>query len=84
MDLEQKRELSDGVFNQSHGSFELVLGPAILALIGLWLDRKLGVVPVFTLVLAAAGFVGAVAKLYFGYRHAMHEASARRAGAGLP
>ena len=84
MELEQKQELSDGVFNQSHGSFELVLGPAILAFVGLWIDRRLDVIPLFTLLLAAAGFVGAVAKLYFGYRHAMSDAGARRAGAGLP
>lgn len=84
MDLEQKRELSNGVFNQSHGSFELVLGPALLALVGLWVDRRIDMVPLFTLLLALAGFVGAVAKLYYGYRHAMNDASARRAEAGLP
>ncbi len=83
MNVDQQRELSNGVFHQSHGSFELVLGPALLALLGLWIDRKLDLVPVFTLVLAAAGFVGASAKLYYGYRHAMHDASTRRAEAGM-
>lgn len=86
MDLNQKRELSNGVFNQSHGSFELVLGPAILAMIGLWIDKRLDLVPLFTLVLAFAGLVGAIAKLYYGYRIAMddHRRTADRAGAGLP
>jgi F0F1-type ATP synthase assembly protein I len=84
VDLNQKRELSNGVFNQSHGSFELVLGPAILAMIGLWVDKRLEVVPLFTLVLAFAGLVGATAKLYFGYRHAMDHARTARPEAGLP
>ncbi len=84
MNVDQQRELSNGVFHQSHGSFELVLGPALLALLGLWIDRRLDLVPVFTLVLAVAGFVGAIAKLYYGYRHAMNDAGARRSEAGLP
>ncbi len=84
MDLNQKREFSDGLFNQSHGSFELVLAPVILALIGLGLDRWLGTVPVFTIVLAVAGMVGSWAKQYYSYRTSIDEQRARRAGAGLP
>lgn len=61
------------------------MGPAILALIGLWLDRRLEVVPLFTLVLAFAGLIGATAKLYYGYRidMAVHrdQAGARAAAA---
>jgi F0F1-type ATP synthase assembly protein I len=84
VDLNQKREFSDGLFNQSHGSFELVLAPVILALIGLGLDRWLGTIPVFTIVLAVAGMVGSWAKQYYTYRSAIDEQRARRAGAGLP
>ena len=84
VDLNQKRDFSDGLFNQSHGSFELVLAPVILALVGLGLDRWIGTVPVFTIVLAVAGMVGSWAKQYYSYRAAIDEQRARRAGAGLP
>lgn len=84
MDLNQKREFTDGLFNQSHGSFELVLAPVILALAGLALDRWLGITPVLTIVFAVAGMLGSWAKQYFTYRAALEAQSARRAGAGLP
>ena len=83
MDLNQKRELSDGLFHQSHGSFELVLAPVILALLGLGLDKALGVVPVFTVSFALLGAIGAFAKLYYGYRAVADAARARRVEAGL-
>ncbi len=84
MDLNQKREFSDGLFNQSSGSFELVLAPVILALLGLGLDRWIGTTPLFTIVLAVAGMVGSWAKQYYSYRTAIDAQRARRAGAGLP
>ena len=84
MNLNQKREFSDGLFNQSSGSFELVLAPVILALFGLGLDRWIGTTPLFTIVLAVAGMVGSWAKQYYSYRTAIDAQRARRAGAGLP
>lgn len=84
MNLNQKREFSDGLFNQSSGSFELVLAPVILALLGLGLDRWIGTTPLFTIVLAVAGMVGSWAKQYYSYRTAIDAQRARRAGAGLP
>lgn len=84
MNLNQKREFSDGLFNQSSGSFELVLAPVILALAGLGLDRWIGTTPLFTIVLAVAGMVGSWAKQYYSYRTAIDAQRARRAGAGLP
>ena len=47
-----------------------------MALGGLWLDRTLDTVPVFTLVLAALGIAGAFAKVYFSYRNAMSQLDA--------
>jgi len=57
--------------NRSHGSFELALAPVILGLLGLWLDRTLGTVPVFLLTFTVLGFAGAGAKIYFTYRYEM-------------
>jgi F0F1-type ATP synthase assembly protein I len=59
--------------NRSHGSFELALAPVILALLGLWLDRTIDTVPVFTLVFAAVGVAGSFTKVYFEYRNSMAE-----------
>ena len=61
----------------SHGSFELVLSPVLLALVGLWLDRSVfHTSPVLTISFAVVGFVGAVIKLYYGYRARMTELAA--------
>lgn len=57
--------------NRSHGSFELALAPAILALLGLWLDRTIGTVPLFTLILALVGIAGSFAKIYYQYKASM-------------
>ncbi len=66
--------------NSSHGSFELVLSPIILALVGLWLDRSvLDSTPWCTVTFAVVGFAGAVVKLYYGYRLKMSELAAQRA-----
>ncbi len=59
--------------HRSHGSFELAMAPAILALLGLWLDRTVGTVPLFTLLFAVVGIAGSVAKIYFQYRSSMEE-----------
>lgn len=59
--------------NRSHGSFELALAPMLLALLGLWIDRSLGTVAVFTLTLAFIGIVGVGAKIYYAYKNSMSE-----------
>ncbi len=77
MDVSQGRELSDGM-HRSTGSFELVLSPLLLGLVGLVLDRWLGTTPLLIVILAFVGLVGASVNLYFGYKHQMdeHEANA--------
>lgn len=77
MDDSQRRELSDQVHHSS-GSFELVVSPLLLALIGYGLDRWLGTTPVVTILFAVLGLAGACVKLYYGYRLEMdqHEAMA--------
>jgi F0F1-type ATP synthase assembly protein I len=52
------------------------LAPVILGLLGLWLDRTIGTVPVFLVTFTLLGFAGAGVKIYFTYRYEMaqHEA----------
>ncbi|MEX0769009.1 MAG: AtpZ/AtpI family protein [Microthrixaceae bacterium] len=59
--------------NRSHGSFELALAPVILGLFGLWLDRRLGTVPVFLILFTVLGFAGAGIKIYYTYRYQMQQ-----------
>jgi hypothetical protein len=62
--------------NRSHGSFELAFAPLILGLLGLWLDRTVGTVPLFLVSFTLLGFAGVGTKIYFTYRYEMaqHEA----------
>ena len=63
-----------GDMNRSHGSFELVVSPVILALLGWWLDAKVThTTPWITVSFAVLGLVGAVIKLYYGYKLSMAE-----------
>jgi len=59
--------------HKSTGSYELVFSPLILALIGYGLDRWVGTLPLFTIIFAVVGLVGACIKLYFGYVNEMDE-----------
>lgn len=72
MDASERRELTRQV-HRSSGAYELVLSPLILGLFGYGLDRWFGTTPVFVVVLAVLGFVGACLKLYFGYEREMAE-----------
>ncbi len=65
MDVEKPRLGRD--MNQSTGGYELILSGVLFALAGLWLDKRLGTVPLFTIVLAIVGFGGAVANVYYRY-----------------
>jgi len=63
--------------NKGNGSFELVLSPLILAMIGFWLDRSvLHTTPWMTVTFALLGLVGATIKLYYTYRFKMAELDA--------
>jgi F0F1-type ATP synthase assembly protein I len=64
--------------HRSTGSFELVLGPLLMALIGFGLDRWLGTTPWLTVILGVVGLIGACVNLYYGYQREMdeHEANA--------
>lgn len=68
--LERRTEITRSL-HRSSGSFELVLAPVLMALIGLWVDRTFGTAPVFTVGLAIFGAVGAAVAQYFAYRHSI-------------
>ena len=69
-----------GAAQRSSGSFELVLGPVLMALLGLLVDGWLGTRPLFTLLFTVWGVVGAAVAIYFRYRHQV----AMVAGGGDP
>ena len=70
MDVSQRRELARDMNRQS-GSFELAVTPVLFGAIGYLLDRWLGIVPVFTLILLLVAFGGVAAKLWLGYDREM-------------
>jgi F0F1-type ATP synthase assembly protein I len=57
--------------HKSTGSYELVLSPLILALVGLGLDHLFGTTPLLVVAFAVLGLVGA--KLYYRYNAEMAE-----------
>jgi F0F1-type ATP synthase assembly protein I len=67
-----QRELTQSM-HRSTGSYELVLSPLLLALLGLLIDHWLGTTPIITVICAVVGLGGAVTKLYIGYRTEMDE-----------
>lgn len=74
-DPDRRSELTRSL-HRSSGSFELVLAPVLLALLGLWLDRTLGTSPVFTVGLAVFGAVGAAVAQYFAYQQRLADLAA--------
>ena len=70
-------ELTDAL-HQSTGSYELVIAAIAAAGLGFWIDSVLGIVPVFTLIFALAGFIGAGYSLYLKYQDQMAEANQAR------
>lgn len=67
MDQSQRSDLTQSV-HRSSGSFELVFGAVLFSLLGLLVDRATGTTPVFMLVFALAGFVGAAISIYYRYK----------------
>ena len=70
-------ELSDAM-RHSTGSYELVIAAIAAAGLGFWIDSVIGIVPVFTLVFAIAGFVGAGYSIYLKYQEKMATENADR------
>ena len=75
-----------GAMRHSTGSYELVVAAIAAAGLGFWIDSVIGIVPVFTLIFALAGFVGAGYSIYLSYQDKMAtenaDRDARRANRG--
>lgn len=76
MNVSQRRELTKEM-HRTTGGYELVFSPLLLALVGFGIDKWLGTLPLFTIVFAVLGLVGAVTKIVYTYNSEMeqHEAS---------
>ncbi len=77
MERNAQRELHDALWRSS-GGYDLVLGPVIMSLGGLWLDRRIDTTPLFTLLLLVLGAVGAGCKIYYDWKRGMEFATAER------
>ena len=65
--------------HHSTGSYELVVAALAAAGLGFWIDNVVGTMPIFTLVFAFAGFVGAGYSLWLKYQSQMAVANDERA-----
>jgi F0F1-type ATP synthase assembly protein I len=69
----QRRELNKGLGDGFTRAFELVLAPTVFALIGFLIDRSLGTLPVFTVILTVFALVGVAVKTYYVYSDQMRQ-----------
>ena len=70
-DLSAKRELSNGFGNALSTAVELAVTPALMGLIGWWIDGRAGTRPLFFLVLFAFTIGYVSWKQYVGYQARM-------------
>ena len=77
MERHVQRDLHDALW-QSSGGYDLVLGPVILSLGGLWLDRRLDTAPIFMIAFLLFGVIGAGAKVYYDWKRRMAAATVQR------
>lgn len=71
------RELA-GALHHSTGSYELVVAAIAAAALGFWIDTVLGLRPLFTLIFAISGFIGAGYSIWIQYQAKMADADAER------
>lgn len=72
-----KGDIYQGMGDGLARAFELALTPAIFGFGGWWLDRWLGVLPLFTIVLTLLTIVGLAARTWYGYDYRMRQIEAR-------
>ena len=73
MDLRERKATYDGFGNALSRAFELVLTPAIFGFFGWLLDRWLGTVPIFMIVMVVLGLIGVFCRLRYSYEAKMRE-----------
>jgi F0F1-type ATP synthase assembly protein I len=71
VDLRERRELMNGFGDGLAVAFELAITPVVFGALGYLLDRWLGLVPLFTIVLLVFGLVGMFLKMWFTYDNRM-------------
>ena len=79
--LPHERALRDAMW-RGHGGFEIAISPVLLGLIGYVADERFGTTPLFIVVGAILGLVGAIANQYYRYVARMDELAAERAATG--
>jgi hypothetical protein len=77
VDQNDKRDLYNGFGDGLARAFEYAVTPAIFGFLGYLLDRAIGTVPVFTIILALLCVVGMFLKTWYAYDATMkaHEAA---------
>jgi F0F1-type ATP synthase assembly protein I len=76
-DLSAKRELNQGFGNALNAAVELVVTPALMALVGWLVDRWLGTTPIVTVFFAVFTLGYVVWKQYVAYQGSMDREQAR-------
>jgi F0F1-type ATP synthase assembly protein I len=71
VEQENQRELYNGFGDGLAQAFEFAVTPAVFGVLGYILDRVLGTVPLFTILLALLCVVGMFLKTWFVYDAAM-------------
>ena len=71
MDLRERQDLNNGFGNAMSRAFELAMTPAIFGGLGWLLDRWVGTLPLFTLLLFLFGVAGTGYMAWFRYDQEM-------------
>lgn len=71
MDIEAKRALNNGFGDALQRSFEFVVTPTLMGLIGYFLDGRLGITPALTIALSLFTLGWMITKLWRGYESDM-------------
>jgi F0F1-type ATP synthase assembly protein I len=77
VDQNDKRDLYNGFGDGLALAIEFAVTPAIFGGLGYLLDRALGTLPVFTIILALFCVVGMFVKIWYTYEASMREQEAR-------
>jgi F0F1-type ATP synthase assembly protein I len=72
VNVSQRRELTKEM-GRTTGGYELVFSPLLLALVGFGIDKLLGTLPLFTILFAVLGLIGAVTKIVYTYNSEMEQ-----------
>jgi F0F1-type ATP synthase assembly protein I len=63
-----RRALFGGFGEALQQAFEFAAVPVLFALLGLWLDDRLGTAPLWTVILVVLGLTGVCVRTYYSYK----------------